>query len=149
MVSRAPEGLFLGADTGVATLLPSNKDPAHVGWAFGFRGGYQWRSGIALQARFDDLGVDAPKTGGTLLFTTLGLRYSLPLPLMPFAEVLGGTAIYGSNVTPGVGLGLGVSLPVLRHLVFDLSIRDWIAELDSSVCNVPTVELGITVITGR
>jgi len=148
-VSHAPSGGFIGADTGVATLLPSNRDAAEVGWAFGFRGGYQWRSGIALQVRFDDLGVNAPGGGGgPLLLATAGVRYSLPLALMPFAEVLVGPTFYGSQVTPGAALGLGVSLPVLRHLAFDLSVRDWLADLGGSVCNTPTVELGATVIFG-
>ncbi len=147
--AHVPGGLFLGADSGVATILPSGKDSAHAAWTFGARGGYQWRSGVALQARFDDLGVEAPSGGPTLLTATAGLRYSLPFEPMPFGEVLVGPAIFGSQVTPTVAVGVGISLPVLRHLVFDLSVRDWVMDVDSAVRNVLTGELGVSVIFGR
>jgi hypothetical protein len=51
----------------------------------------------------------------------------------------------GTHAAPAAGLGLGVTLPVLRHLAFDLSVRDWIADLDGGVRDIPTFQLGITV----
>ncbi len=144
-IAHAPRGLFLGADTGLATMLPGRVDGAHGAWAFGARAGYQWRSGLAAQVRFDDLGVGAPDGSAPLLFATAGVRYSLPLVVMPFVEVLVGPAVYGAHVSPGAALGGGVSLPVLRHLAFDLSIRDWIAGIDGDVRHVVTAELGVSV----
>jgi hypothetical protein len=69
----------------------------------------------------------------------------MPLVVMPFAEALLGPAFNGSHATPTAGIGLGVTLPVLRHLAFDVSVRDWIADLDGGVRNVPTFQVGITV----
>jgi hypothetical protein len=148
--ARAPRGFFIGGDAGGAVMVGAGADAAHGAFAFGAHAGYQWASGLSLQLRFDDLGVSPPDGSGPLLLGTVGARYSLPLVLMPFAEALVGPAFHGSQVTPAAGLGLGVSLPVLRHLAFDLSVRDWIAGLDGAVRNVPTAELGITVgFTGR
>ena len=142
---HAPSGPFVGAESGLGLMLGSGTDPARDAWAFGARVGYQWRSGLALEARFDDLGVDPRTGGGSLLVASGGVRYSMPLVVMPFAEALIGPAFNGTHATPAVGVALGVSLPVLRHLAFDLSARDWIADLDGAVRNVPTFELGLTV----
>lgn len=149
-ISRAPSGLFVGADTGWAVMLGPGPGPAPNAWAFGTRVGYQWRNGLALEGRFDDLGVEPPTKGGSLLFGSAGIRYSIPFVVMPFAEALIGPAFNGTHAAPGAGLGIGASLPVVRHLMFDLSLRDWIVDLDGAVRNVPTIELGITVgFTGR
>jgi hypothetical protein len=64
---------------------------------------------------------------------------------MPYAEAMVGPAIYGDKTTFGTALGLGVTIPVLRHLAIDLGGRDEIAEVDGVVRNVPTFCLGITV----
>jgi hypothetical protein len=143
--SHAPSGLFIGADTGWAVMLGEGTAPARDAWTFGARAGYEWRNGLALEARFDDLGVAPPLGGGPLLTATGGVRYSMPFIVMPFAEALIGPAFNGTHVAPAAGIGLGASLPVLRHLMFDLSVRDWIADIDGAVRNTPTVELGITV----
>ena len=144
-VSRAPSGPFVGADTGWGVMLGPGSPTAPNGWAFGARAGYEWANGLALEGRFDDLGMDPPRGGGSLLTASAGVRYSLPLIVMPFAEALVGPAFNGTHATPTAGIGLGASLPVLRHLMFDFSLRDWIADLDGGVRNIPTVELGITV----
>ena len=144
-VSRAPSGVFAGADTGLAIMVGSGQDAARDAWSFGARAGYQWRSGLAVQGRFDDLGVGPPTGGGSLLVASAGVRYSMPLVVMPFAEALVGPAFNGTHTTPAAGLALGVTLPVLRHLAFDLSVRDSIADVDGAVRNVPTFQLGITV----
>jgi hypothetical protein len=144
-IARAPSGLFIGADTGWAVMLGPRESSAPNAWAFGARVGYEWQNGLALEGRFDDLGVHPPTGGGSLLFGSAGIRYSLPLVVMPFAEALVGPGFNGSHLAPGAGLGVGASLPVLRHLMFDLALRDWIIDLDGGVRNVPTVELGITV----
>ncbi len=144
-LSHAPSGVYVGADTGLGIMLGSPSYPAEDAWSFGATAGYQWRSGLALQGRFDDLGVAPPRGGGSLLVASAGLRYSMPLVAMPFAEALVGPTFNGSHAAPAAGIGLGVSLPVLRHLALDLSVRDWIADLDGAVRNTPTVELGFAV----
>ena len=126
-------------------MLGSGSDAAHGAWAFGARAGYQFSSGLSLQARFDDLGVRAPDGSGPLLFASGGVRYVLPFIVMPFAEALVGPAFYGPHTSLGAGLGLGVALPVGRHLSFDFAARDWIADVDGAVRHVPTFEVGITV----
>jgi hypothetical protein len=142
-IARAPSGPFLGADTGWATMLGAAGAPATGAWSFGARAGYAFSSGLALDARFDDLGVHAPSGEGPLLLGTAGVRYSLPFIVMPFADAHFGAAWYGDHATPTAGLGLGLSFPVLRHLLVDVSARDWIADVDGSVRHVPTFELGI------
>jgi hypothetical protein len=144
-VSHAPRGAFVGADAGWSTMLASGTDSAHGAWAFGLRGGYQWRSGLALEARFDDLGVSAPDGGGPLLAAVGGLRYSAPLIVMPYGEVELGPTFYGPHVSPSAQIGIGLSLPLHRHLVIDLGARDTIANVDGAVRHVPTVALGLTV----
>jgi hypothetical protein len=146
----APYGWFLGADAGWAWLLGgtdtavrSTSGDRTDSWCFGARAGYQLASGLAVQARFDRLGVTAPDGSGTLMTASLGVRYSVPIVPMPFAEAAIGPAFHGSNVSPSAALGVGVSLLVARHLAFDASLRDWLVDIDG-VHNVPTLMLGIT-----
>ena len=68
---RAPHGWFLGADTGWAWLVGGNDivarsttDTRSNAWCFGARGGYQLASGLAVQARYDHLGLAAPDGSG-------------------------------------------------------------------------------------
>jgi hypothetical protein len=152
-MARAPHGWFLGVETGWARWLAFDANIARAdvappsspnnGWAFGVRGGYQLRSGLAVQMRFDDLGVDTSPGSGSLLIASGGLRYSFPFVVMPFAEVLFGAMFSGTDATPAAGLGVGVSAPVARHAALDLSVRDWIADLGGSVRHIPTVMVGI------
>ncbi len=126
-------------------MTGAGNDPAHDAWSFGARVGYQWRSGLAIEGRFDDLGVDPPRGGGSLLVASAGLRYSMPFVVMLFAEALVGPVFNDSHAAPAAGLGLGITLPVVRHLALDLSVRDWIAGLDGVVRDVPTVQMGLSV----
>jgi hypothetical protein len=144
-LAHAPRGGFVGADAGWATMLATGGDEASGAPAFGLRAGWQWASGIALEGCFDDLGASPPQGGGPLLVGSGGVRYSVPLVVMPYAEVLGGAGFYGAHVSPTGGLGLGVSVPVLRHLMLDVGVRDWIADIDGHVRHVPTAALGFTV----
>jgi hypothetical protein len=148
-------GWFLGADTGVATLLSSDADrmpllaaststsPNYHAWAFGARAGYEWPSGLALQARIDDLGVHTGDGPGGSTFATVGLRYSLPFALMPFADVLAGPAFDDAGASFGAAIGVGVSVLITRHLGVDLALRDWMADLDGGIRNIPTATVGI------
>lgn len=157
--ARMPSGFFLGADTGLATLLASDADraesartlvaPSRRGWAFGVRTGYAWASGLAIQARFDDLGVHTSDGTGSMMFASAGLRYALPFVVMPFAEALVGPAFDSSGVALGASLGVGASILVTRHLAIDLALRDWIADLDGGIRHIPTATLGLQIGFGR
>jgi len=150
--THAPHGWFFGADTGLAWLVGATDVEARTtgssavdskAWCFGARFGYQSASGLAVQARFDKLGVGAPDGSGELVAVSAGVRYSVPVAPMPFAEALVGPAFHGSDVSPTVGLGVGASLVVARHLAFDASLRDWIVDIDG-MHHVPTLMLGIS-----
>jgi len=147
--AEAQEGLLLGIGSGWSTLLPSSRDAADGAWSLGARLGYQLRYGLALDARYDYLGV-APHADGRVLQTgAAGLRYSLPWYVEPFAEAALGCTFHGADVSIGGGVGLGISLPVGQHLAFDLALRDWITPLDGEVRHVLSTHLGVTLTFGR
>ncbi|HSN27715.1 MAG TPA: hypothetical protein VLT45_15590, partial [Kofleriaceae bacterium] len=124
---RAPHGWFLGADTGHAWFIGmsdvaaarATSTPSDSGWCFGARAGYQLPSGLAVQARFDKLGVDAPDGTGALDAVSGGIRYSLPMVPMPFAEAAIGATFTGQDVAASAGIGVGLSLLPARHVSFD------------------------------
>lgn len=147
---RAPRGWFLGADAGWAWFVSmpdvaarASSTPRDSSWCFGARTGYQLASGLAVQARFDKLGVDAPDGSGTLDAISFGVRYSIPVVPMPFAEAMIGPTIHGSDASTSAGVGLGVSLLVARHVAFDGAVHDWIVDL-GGVRHIPTITFGIT-----
>lgn len=148
--ARAPRGWFLGADTGwawfigmPAVVARSSETPRSDAWCFGARAGYQWRSGLSVQARFDKLGVEAPDGSGTLETISAGVRYSLPIVPMPFVEAMVGPTLHGSAAAASAGIGAGVSLLVARHMAFDAAAHDWVVDL-AGVHHVPTITFGIT-----
>lgn len=148
--SRAPHGWFIGADTGWAWFLSTpgqlartSGTPREDAWCFGARAGYQLASGLAVQTRFDKLGVDAPDGSGPLDAISAGIRYSLPIVPMPFVEAMVGPTLHGSQAAVSAGLGIGVSVLVARHVTFDAAGRDWIVDL-GSVRHIPTLTFGIT-----
>jgi hypothetical protein len=142
-------GFFLGVDTGVSLALAAGYDPAEYAWTFGGRFGYETRSGLAAQLRYDYLGLAPhltnPPTARTQIVSG-GLRYSIPfLVPLPFVEALWGPAIHGDAVSIAGGLGLGGSVPIGRHLRIDASARDWITPIDNQVHQIFTFELGAAV----
>jgi hypothetical protein len=151
--ARTQHGFFLGADTGVATLISSDADqlvrsqivPSRHGWAFGVRTGYEWASGLALQARIDDLGVHTSDGARSLMFVSGGIRYSLPLVVMPFADALVGTAFDATGASLGAAIGLGASVLVTRHLGIDVALRDWMADLEGGIRHIPTATVGLQI----
>lgn len=148
---HAPHGWFLGADTGWAWLVGASTvversaiiHPTSNGWSFGARAGYQLVSGLAVQARYDHLGVDAPDDNVGLSLVSAGVRYTLPAELAPFAEVMVGPALHAATTSPGAALALGLSVLATRHLTFDLTGRDVVVDI-GGVHHVPSVTLGIT-----
>ncbi len=148
--ARAPHGWFVGADTGWAWFIGmpdvvarASSVPRDNAWCFGGRAGYQLASGLAVQARFDELGVGAPDGSGSLAALSAGVRYSVPIVPMPFAEAMVGPTFHGSDAAASAGVGIGLSLLVARHLAFDAAARDWIVDL-GGVHHIPTITLGIT-----
>jgi len=157
--ARMRSGFFLGADTGIATLVSSSTDsiartqslssPEYHGWTYGVRIGYEWASGLAIQARVDDLGTHTGDGTEALTLATVGVRYSLPFFVMPFADALVGPAFDSSGTSLGAAIGVGASLLVTRHLGVDLAFRDWMVDLDGGIRHVPTVTVGVQIGFGR
>ena len=143
--ARVPQGLFLGVDVGWSELRASTAQPTEDAATYAVRAGYQLRSGVAIEARFDDLALHAPSGGGPLLSITGGVRYSVRLVPMPFVEALAGLATYGDHTTPDVGLGGGVSVLLGRHLIADAALHDWILSIDGDVRHVPTLTVGVSI----
>ncbi len=147
---RGPHGWFAGVDTGWAWLLGTDDVAARTtgaphedAWCFGARAGYQLRSGLALQARYDHLGVTSPDGTGRLSFAAFGLRYGFPSEIEPFAEAMIGPAFHGSEVSPAAAIGVGASVLATRHLTFDLALRDWLVDA-GGIHHAPTATLGLT-----
>ena len=137
-----PSGLYVGVDAGEALRLASALDPVGGAPSFGVRAGYLFRSGLALDLRADDLGLE--DAAGVLRAGGLGLRYTLPGPVRPFAEVHAGAAGYVGFVL-AAECGAGLAVPVGRHVLLEWAARDWIADLDGSVRHVPAFTAGLTV----
>jgi hypothetical protein len=152
-------GFFVGVDTGIAVSIASGDDGMHDAFAFGVRGGYEFANGLALELRYDDLGVkpqlsasqlSGPPPGTSpLQFATFGVRYSMPFLFpLPFFEAMWGPAVYGGNVTLGGGLGLGCSFPIGSFVRIDVSARDWLTQIDDRVRQVLTFDAGLAVSFG-
>lgn len=146
-VARAPSGVFFGADGNVALMMGVPADPTRAAAAFDVRFGYAFRWGLSLQARFDDLGVSAPdpNRAGPLMLGSFGVRYSFPLVVMPFVEAQLGPVFDSSRASIASLLGVGLSLPILRHVLIDLAAHDVIADVDGDVRHVLLLGLGLTV----
>lgn len=149
---RAPHGFFLGADTGWAWLVGGSSSDVVAreavttssnAWCFGARGGYQLASGLAVQARYDHLGLTAPDASGALSFVSAGVRYAFPMEIEPFAEAMVGPALHGSTTSPGAALSVGLSVLASRHVAFDLTARDLLVDI-GGVHHIPSITLGIT-----
>jgi hypothetical protein len=139
-------GALAAVELGWATLLPGGGDPAHGGLTLGARAGWQFANGLGVHLRYDELGVEPSFLSSPLQLATAGLRYSVPfLDPLPFAEVQAGPAFVGGDVTFGAGAGLGVSVPVGRHVLVDAVIRDWLVSIAGELRQTLTANLGLTV----
>jgi hypothetical protein len=156
--ARMRSGFFLGADTGLAILesadtTSSAHDVSSTSndrrWAYGVRAGFEWSSGLAFQARIDDLGVHAGAGNQAVMAASVGVRYSLPFVVMPFVDALVGPAFDGDGTSLGAGIGAGASILVTRHLGLDLACRDWMSDLGGSVRHIVTFSGGVQISFGR
>ena len=142
-------GVFVGVDTGVALALASGFDPAQDAWAFGGRAGYEFRNGLALQLRYDYLGLAPHLTNPStspMQIGSAGVRYSIPfLVPLPFFEAMWGPSFNAGSVSIAGGVGVGASVPIGRHVRIDASVRDWITPIDAQVHQILTFELGAAV----
>lgn len=144
-LSYAPTGFFLGGGAGLTVAPASRSENAQEGLGFGLTTGFQFPSGLALLARFDDFGITRGTDGDGVLGAAGGLRYVLPTFPMPFAEVLTGPVFVGSQASLGVELGLGAAIPVVRHVAIEVSARDWIVGLDGAVRQLLEFQVGLTI----
>jgi hypothetical protein len=157
--ARMRSGFFLGGETGLS--LSTGTDAGLGGttraessprswWTFGVRVGHEWKNGIAIQLRFDDLGARAGDPTGTTSVASAGVRYSLPFAIMPFVDALVGPAFESGQTSFAVGLGVGGSLLITRHLALDVALRDWMTDLGGGgIRHIPTVTLGVQIGFGR
>lgn len=143
------DGVILGVDGAWANTFGEGSDPAHDGWGFGVRGGYAFGSGLELHLRYDDLGVEPAGARSPLQLATAGLRYSVPFLFpMPFAEVDVGPVFVLGDVDFGAGGALGLSFPVVNHVLVDVAAHDWFVPIDATIRQTLTVGLGLAVTFG-
>jgi hypothetical protein len=141
-------GAFLGIDGGWSIALPSSDESASGAWGFGARFGYAWRSGLSIQARYDDLGVHptlGDPTRTPLQLGTIGARYEVPFMLMPFGEALAGAAFDGSDARFAAAAGLGLALPIARHASIEAVARDWFVPGRFELRQIVVLRLGLTI----
>jgi hypothetical protein len=142
-------GSFLGVDTGAAISLPAGGDGAERAFSFALRTGYELPSGLAVQLRYDYLGVAPHLTMSPTSPTQIGsagVRYSIPFLFpMPFFEAMWGPAVDGRTVSIAGSLGAGASFPIGRHVRVDASVRDWITPINARLRQILTFELGVAV----
>jgi hypothetical protein len=144
--SGASGGALLGVEGAWATTLGVGDDSAHGAWAFGARAGWAFANGLAVHIRYDDLGVEPAHLSMPLQLATVGLRYSIPfLVPLPFAEVDAGPAFVAGDVRFGAGAGAGVSVPLGRQVLVDVSGRDWLVPIAGLLRQTITVGLGLAV----
>ena len=147
---RAHAGVLVGVDAGWTTLLGGDGQDATGGGSFGARLGYQFRNGLALQSRYDFLGVSAPalsaSPGGAIQVASAGLRYSLYTGIVaPFGEAMIGSAFFGGDATIAGSLALGATIPLTRHFGIDLAVRDWLLPIDGHARQAIVADGGIYV----
>ncbi|MHB8418446.1 MAG: hypothetical protein ACYDCL_10250 [Myxococcales bacterium] len=152
----APAGYLVGLDVGAAIPVPSGSMESQPSLSLSGRVGYQFHSGLALAARYEDLGLSPNLIDGKQLqFVAADIRYNFPFLLpMPFVEAAFGLAIATSNAAlapgqgnvsagPGGALGVGVSFPLTHNFAIDVGVRDWLASVDGSFYQVFSIEAGV------
>jgi hypothetical protein len=139
-------GVIFGVDGGYS--LGFDPGPNTRGaWGFGARAGYSLRGGVAIDARYDDLGVRG--AGAPLQVASGGARYTLPMIVMPFVEARVGAEIDPAGAYFAAAPALGLELPVARHASIEFTARDWLADRAGGLESVLTLQLGVTVRLGH
>ncbi len=155
------EGVLVSIDAGAAFPIFTGSAEASPGFAAGGLVGYEFPNGVALEFRYQDLGLAPTLVDRTQWqLATVGMRYTFPYIVpMPFVEALVGASFVNSavpfnsggatvSVSPGGAAGLGLGLPLSRHVAVDLAARDWISPVGPSAFQVLVVDLGLTVSFG-
>jgi len=144
-----PEGGALLGVEGAWTTTLADPGGSQDAWGFGVRAGYGFANGLELHLRYDDLGIAPLSSGSPLQLATGGLRYTVPILFpMPFAEVDAGPAFVLGDVRFGVGAQLGLSIPVVNHVLVDVSAHDWFVPIQGTTWQTLTVGLGLTITFG-
>ncbi len=142
---RALSGLQLRVDAGGSARFAVGGDPTEGAWGFGASLGYAWPSGISLDARYDDLGVDRTDVAATPLQTaSAGVRFNAPFVVMPFGEVRCGSAFDTMGVFFAAAIALGVEVPITRYLSVEVTVRDWLVPDPTALRSVATFQAGLT-----
>ena len=143
---RSHGGFFLGVDGGVALLVATAHDAQPVGGAFAVRFGYDFPNGLSLFGRYDYLGLELTTPTldrGALQLASVGARYTLPL-FVPqlFTEAFVGMAFLPAQEDLGVGFGVGLDVPISRHVFIDLAARMYLVPDGTEVRTALTGEVG-------
>jgi hypothetical protein len=129
-------------------MLAEGTESSQSAWTVGARAGYGFGWGLELHLRYDDLGVAPWPSRSPLQLGTAGLRYAAPLPVMPFAEVDVGPAFAMGNVYFGSGAALGVSIPLVNHVLLDLAGHDWLVPMSGALRQTLAVGLALAITFG-
>lgn len=148
-------GLVLAVDGGTAVLLPPAPYVPSIAPAMSVRFGRQFRSGLTLLGRWDDLGA-LPSSGvpSNAQIISFAARYAFPYfwPL-PYAEVAAGLAFVNTGpsgpptVTVGASAAIGLSLPIVPFLAVEVTGRDWfVFPAGFPLVQIPAVQASLAVV---
>ena len=149
----APEGWFLGVETGRAWLLDGDAmasgaraavaDDSDSAWTFGARAGYQLRSGLAIQ-RAVRRSRGRHRPGRARSFVGVGRRALLVADRHAVRRgARRGRVRRVRRSRHRRGRRRRVASSLARHVAFDAALRDWIADIDGGIRHIPTVTVGI------
>lgn len=143
------DGAIFGVDGTWGALVGQGSAPSESGWGVGVRGGYAFASGLELHLRYDDLGAAPTAARPPIQLGTAGLRYTVPILFpMPFAEIDAGPAWLPEGVVFGASGALGLTFPVVNHVLIDLAGSDWLLPLGGELRQTLTVGLGLAITFG-
>ena len=143
--SGGHHGFLLAVDAGAALREATHGDPSASAGAFSARAGYAFGA-ASIDLAYDDLGVPlTPGANGSLQMFSIGARYELLSPVIPFAEVRFGPAFHGAATTVAASIGGGLAVPLARALRIQLTARDWLVSAGDSVRPVLSALLGLEV----
>ncbi len=143
--ARSLSGWQLRIDTGPAARFAVNGEAGGDAWQFGVSLAYAFRSGFSVDARYADLGVSRDGVMTPLQTASSGVRFSIPLRVMPFGELRCGTAFDATGAYFASAVAVGLDIPFTRFLVGEMSVRDWLVPDSATLHSLVTFNLGLTV----
>ncbi len=152
------EGLLVGIDLGAALPIFVGNNEAAASFAAGGLVGWQFPNGVAVLFRYQDLGLRPDVVANTQWqLATFGMRYTFPYIIpQPFLEALVGLSLVNSNaplapgggnlqISPGGAVGVGLALPLARHVAVEVAARDWLSPIGGDLFQILGLEAGVTV----